>query len=668
MNKEAKKSFGIATKINLMLGVLIVILLTIVGSLGYFSIKNSNTDNIKQNAQNLLHNVKYFVNFYDNGIREGTRDFSEFFKEDYLSDEDIFKRLKVFKEGINFELVHLATADGVTYSYGTKAEKRDAKTSKFDGRTKHWYKGALNLKKADGVYSSQPYQSSISKGLVLAYSMPVIHKGNFLGVLVGVYSLDNYSKTLDLGVTDEFTNIEAISKTGKIILHKDSNKILTETTLSKNLANAIQGDPNLLSQNNIHTAFTVEDEKGAKWHSLCESAAEDNVILCSLVNEKLFTKTSNEALMQQFITSIIALVVILILVKILVSYLLKPISHIQNGLQRFFSYLDHETKEAPKEIEIASQDEFGVMARAINRNIQKTQNGLEKDGATVDECVEVAKKIEEGYLDVSIENTPANPQLVELKNVLNEMLNVLKVRVGKDLNELERVFNTYSQLDFTTEVQNASGKIETIVNGLGIGTREMLKNSLQTAEKLSNQSKNLADSMERLTQGSQTQASSLQQSAAAIEQITSSMQNVNDKTIEVSRQADDIRAVVGVIKDIADQTNLLALNAAIEAARAGEHGRGFAVVADEVRKLAERTGKSLNEIEANVNVLVQGINDMSESIKEQTQGITQINDSVIKLEEITNENVQIVTDTQEITQVVDNISENILNDVNKNKF
>ena len=91
------------------------------------------------------------------------------------------------------------------------------------------------------------------------------------------------------------------------------------------------------------------------------------------------------------------------------------------------------------------------------------------------------------------------------------------------------------------------------------------------------------------------------------------------KIQQLSSDADQVKNVLTVISDIADQTNLLALNAAIEAARAGEHGRGFAVVADEVRTLAERTQKSLVEINATINVIVQAIMDSSDQMKQKLQ-------------------------------------------------
>ena len=371
---------------------------------------------------------------------------------------------------------------------------------------------------------------------------------------------------------------------------------------------------------------------------------------------------------QTIILSCVVQLILLLVLSLFAKYqIIDRLRKLNVYLESFFKYINHEGKQ-PETLVIKAHDEIGNMVRFFTENVQRTQLGLDKDSNLVAEAVHTAKEIESGNFTARINGDSHNPQLQELKNVLNQMLSVLEAKIGKNMNEIQKVFDSYTNLNFTIEIMNASGTVEQTTNALGAEIKKMLATSANFAKNLTDQCKTLEDSVLKLTESSNLQATSLEETATAIEEITQSMQNVSSKTGEVISQSEDIRNVAEIIRDIADQINLLALNAAIEAARAGEHGRGFAVVADEVRKLAERTQKSLGEIEANTNILVQSINDMVDSIREQTSGIAQINTTLSQLEATTHNNVSIAQQAEKISMNVNEIANDILKDVNTKKF
>ncbi|EJP75373.1 MULTISPECIES: methyl-accepting chemotaxis protein [Campylobacter] len=192
-----------------------------------------------------------------------------------------------------------------------------------------------------------------------------------------------------------------------------------------------------------------------------------------------------------------------------------------------------------------------------------------------------------------------------------------------------------------SDAKHLSSENSSIANELSstsLQTGKRVEDSTTIVSKTSKDCNEIQSGMKESIQIAQNGKDDLQKALGYVDEATKSISNLTSEIVQtaqtenemagkidqLSRDAEQVKSVLVVINDIADQTNLLALNAAIEAARAGEHGRGFAVVADEVRQLAERTQKSLIEINATINVIVQAISDSSEQMSANSKQIQEL--------------------------------------------
>ncbi|GAB6044626.1 hypothetical protein JCM11957_02240 [Caminibacter profundus] len=385
---------------------------------------------------------------------------------------------------------------------------------------------------------------------------------------------------------------------------------------------------------------------------------------------KITEKEYNHTLKFLIIVSIVTILIIItviVLAILLVRDLTQSIDKLKDGLLEFFKFLNRETTQV-KEIEVNSNDEIGLMARVVNENIKKVEEGIMKDSIMIKGLVREVEKMKKGVLEGRIFEEASNPDLEKVRVIFNEMKEALEKIIGKDINKAVYVLDKAMNRDFTQRVQNAIGKVEFAVNSVLDTIVNILSTNKENGEMLNQKANELKENMEKLRMVTKEASQELIEVVNVMHSLNNEVLEISNQTKTVVEQSQDIKSVVNVIQEIADQTNLLALNAAIEAARAGEHGRGFAVVADEVRKLAEKTQKSLGEIDANINILTQSITNIGEAIVKQTEDITNVTEKINEVNSKTQVMEKEVEEVGIIANEVNSMANNMIQEVKKNKF